>query len=71
MKEWCLKHPFLTFLLLDKAICAIDALFRGVRRISLSERIIDGASDAINDIIDAKEAKKEKEGKQPIGFIAS
>lgn len=30
MKEWCIKHPILTFLLADSAICGIVNVIKAV-----------------------------------------
>lgn len=30
MKEWCIKHPILTFLLADSAICGVVNIIKAV-----------------------------------------
>ena len=69
MKDWCMKHPIMTFLLLDKFICALEALFRGARRMCLSERVIDDVNDIGQGVV-AKINEKSSEDRT-IGFKPS
>jgi hypothetical protein len=70
MKDWCMKHPIMTFLLLDKFICALEALFIGARRMCISERIVSDVNEAGMSIVSKIEEKSSDEDRT-IGFKAS
>ena len=68
MKEWCLKHPILTFLLLDKLIVVVSNTI--VDKYSKTEGEVVGevmmrSKGQIKEIIDSTKPKNE------IGFRAS
>lgn len=64
MKEWCLKHPILTFLIIDEVITAIKNIATNRSFPSMTEQ----AAYDIRDAIDEANSKKAEESKQPIGF---
>lgn len=39
MKEWCMKHPILTFLIVDEIIAAIQTLVKGEEYLSTMDEV--------------------------------
>ena len=70
MKEWCLKHPILTFFLADQLIAAVENVLLNKRRQCASHKLMYAAGDAIDTIMEKDESKKAEKTKQPIGFAA-
>ena len=64
MKEWCLKHPILTFFIIDEVITAIQNIATNRSRPSMTEQAVYDIKDAI----DEANTKKAEDSKQPIGF---
>lgn len=69
MKEWMLKHPILTFLLLDEIIAAIQTIILKESILSTMDETREIAAGAIRTAGQAIREKTEKE-KEPIGFKA-
>lgn len=64
MKEWCLKHPILTFFIIDEVITAIQNIATDRSRPSMTEKALYDIKDAVEEV----NTKKAEDSKQPIGF---
>ena len=64
MKDWCMKHPILTFLIIDEVITAIKSIVTHKALPSMTRDI----GYRIEDAVEQAKAKKAEESKQPIGF---
>lgn len=71
MREWMLKHPILTFLLLDEIIAAIQTLILKEPYLSTMDETREIAAGMLRTAGQAIREKTEKEEeKEPIGFKA-
>lgn len=68
MKEWCLKHPIMTFLLIDEAIVCFANIFTNRSRRSFVNRLANDVEEGVNEIRDYVEERREETEKRPIGF---
>ncbi len=69
MKDWCMKHPFLTFLIIDEIIAAIQTLVKGGEYLSTVDEIREGLGYAGREAI--RKHQEERYAKDQIGFKAS
>lgn len=69
MREWMLKYPILTFLLLDEIIAAVQTIILKESILSTTDETLEIAAGAIRTAGQAIREKTEKE-KEPIGFKA-
>ena len=67
MKEWCLKHPLLTFLIIDEVVTAVQNIFMDRPHLSISKKVLCDARDAVGETIN-KESDEPVDKKRPIGF---
>lgn len=70
MKEWCLKHPWMTFFLIDWIVCDICNAVVERKSISSIDRFGEAVGTVLDGIGDIRK-KVESAEKQPIGFRAS
>lgn len=66
MKEWCMKHPILTFLIVDEIIAAIQTLVKGEEYLSTMDEVREGVSYVGKAGMRKIEEKTDK--KKTIGF---
>lgn len=69
MKEWMMKHPILTFLIIDEIITMIQTLVKGEEYLSTMDEVREGAGYVGKQII--QEHRDKNFQKEPIGFKAS
>lgn len=69
MKDWIMKHPILTFLLIDEIIAAIQTLILKEEYLSTMDETREIAAGVIKTTGQAIREKTEKP-KEPIGFKA-
>lgn len=67
MKDWCLKHPILTFLIIDEIIASIQTLITRNDYYST----VDEAREIAGGVVKTVVKKATEEQKEPIGFKAS
>lgn len=67
MKEWCMKHPILTFLIIDEIIAAIQTLVKGDDYPSTMDEVNEGVGYTVKAGMRKIEEKSEPK-KEPIGF---
>lgn len=70
MKDWCMKHPFLTFLIIDEIITGIQTLIKGRDYLSTVDEIREGLGYVGKEAI-RKEQEKHYANKDQIGFKVS
>lgn len=70
MKDWCMKHPLLTFIILDELIVTIGNVLSKGKKLTKTEYVMREAAYAIEDVKELRNKSTEKE-KEPIGFKAS
>lgn len=67
MKEWCLKHPLLTFLIIDEVVTAVQNIFMDRPHLSMSKKALCDIRDKVEELTN-KESEKPEDNKRPIGF---
>ena len=67
MKEWCLKHPILTFLIIDEVVTAVQNIFMDRPCLSITKKALCDTRDAAIEL-NSKESEKLSDKKRPIGF---
>lgn len=67
MKEWALKHPILTFLLINDAVVCITNIFVEKKRDTIAARVTDAVGEGLGEVVGIIDKTKETT-KQPIGF---
>lgn len=67
MKEWCLRHPILTFLLIDKLVVCISNVIVNERSRTEASNLGDGAIEIGETLVN----KKHEKPKNQIGFRVS
>lgn len=71
MKEWCMKHPFLTFLLVDELLTYVYNAISDSRRPTTARKALQSVETGIEYLAEKKQEKSAEDSKQPIGFKAS
>lgn len=71
MKEWCMKHPFLTFLLVDELLTYVYNTISDRKRQTTARKVIENVEAGVEYIAEKKQEKSAEDSKQPIGFKVS
>ena len=69
MKDWCMKHPWMTFFLIDWTVCSIANAIVGRRTKTALDQTVELANDFAEGVISKLDAAKKEE--RTIGFKAS
>lgn len=69
MKDWCMKHPLLTFLIIDEVVTMAENVLLSYKRrkAGAAEKVFSYAEEAAARIAEKHESEA-AESKQPIGF---
>ena len=69
MKEWCMKHPLLTYLIIDEVITMLENVLLSYKRrkAGVAEKASSYIEDTVTRIAEKCESEA-AESKQPIGF---
>lgn len=72
MKDWCMKHPILAFLIVDEVITCVENSIRGIfgviRKQSTVDEIVEFGGEQFQKL---KNKKKQPEEDRTIGFKVS
>lgn len=71
MKEWCMKHPFLTFLLIDELLTYVYNTISDRKRQTTVRKVLQDVEARVEYIAEKKQEKSAEDSKQPIGFKVS
>lgn len=71
MKEWCMKHPFLTFLLIDELLTYVYNTISDRKRQTTARKVLQDVEARVEYIAEKKQEKSAEDSKQPIGFKVS
>ena len=71
MKEWCMKHPFLTFLLIDELLTFAYNAISDRKRQTTANKVLQDVETRVEYLASKKQEKSAEDSKQPIGFKVS
>lgn len=66
MKDFCMKHPIIAYLMLNEILCTVTNIIYERKRRSTAEEVIDIAGETVAKVKEQVSTNT----KQPIGFVA-